>query len=597
MHATDREHRHVAVRQRRRAADHLAGCRARGAEQRLRQRRVDALGGAAQRTAAGRRDARGLRELGDRRSSGNLRGVGERGRFGRLARALATQRCLDLATHLVQRTLRRGLVVGDAQHDDVAVRDADGRAVLALGQHLVAEHRLYHARIVAERTAALAGVARDGLQLQAVLLRHALELAERRERVVRQLLRLLVEQRLRLLRAVIGLELGAHFLERALVRGLDFLELDHVPAELGLNRRRDLAGLHREHRLGELRHVGLAGRPAELAALILRAGVGGVLLRQRGEIAARLRLCGDLVGSFLRGRVVAAGLDQDVARAAPLGVHVAFRRDLVVVLAEARLVDLEAGRDVGRLQLDVLQRGGLGRDVAGLVGLVVRLHLLRRERDRGLERGGREHEPVGVTGLAGECDALREFARRHERRDRDAAAQLSDREILAEFVLESSLAAPLLRQQCRVTVAVEAAVDLQCRDRLDLLDQHRITDAIAHLVRMLVDDRATDEFVDQLLLLRGDQRRRQLVAGGLLQLGLSDLPGATHLADRDALAVHLGGGRRRTGLEADAPEDEHHGDRAEEHDGEPAGNLVANLLQHRTGSLYEKARCRGLLVE
>jgi hypothetical protein len=145
-----------------------------------------------------------------------------------------------------------------------------------------------------------------------------------------------------------------------------------------------------------------------------------------------------------------------------------------------------------------------------------------------------------------------------------------DLDVATEFLFELRLAAPLGSQQRRVAIARELAVHLQFRQRLDLAGDVHVADAIAHRVHVLDQDLAVDEFVDEFRLLRLDHFRRQLVAGGLLELGQALLPGAAHLLHRDAFAVHLGGSRRRPRLESDSPEDEYHGNGAEEYPGEPA---------------------------
>ncbi len=156
-------------------------------------------------------------------------------------------------------------------------------------QHFVAEHRVDHLLLGAERPAALARVTFDGAQLQAELLRHRLEFGQGRERLVRQQLRALVEERLRLLAPVVRLQLGAHVVEAALRAGLDALELDDVVTELGLDRALDFARLHGEQCVGERTDEAVARRPAKVAALPLRTRVVGILARRGGEVGTGLR--------------------------------------------------------------------------------------------------------------------------------------------------------------------------------------------------------------------------------------------------------------------------------------------------------------------
>ena len=94
------------------------------------------------------------------------------------------------------------------------------------------------------------------------------------------------------------------------------LDLDDVPAELGLHRIGELAGFELERRLGEFRHHLILGEIAEIAA------VGGtrvlrLLLGDRGEVAALLELGEDRLRLVL-------GIDQNVA-----GVDLLLARHLL----------------------------------------------------------------------------------------------------------------------------------------------------------------------------------------------------------------------------------------------------------------------------
>src|SRR5690606_32680511 len=107
-----------------------------------------------------------------------------------------------------------------------------------------------------------------------------------------------------------------HLLAAVLVRGSDLalaFALHDVPAGLGLEGCRDLAVGEGCHLLAEVHAVGVAGEPAELAALGGGGLVVGVLACQFAEVGA----AGDpgTQGFQLSGggRVVFAG-DQDVAR-------------------------------------------------------------------------------------------------------------------------------------------------------------------------------------------------------------------------------------------------------------------------------------------
>src|SRR5690606_197998 len=197
--------------------------------------------------------------------------------------------------HLCERTRRRGLMIRDAQYERTVLADRHERAVLAALEHFLAEHRLDDVRIAAELAAALlAREVFDGAQRQIHRLRHRLELGQARKRQIREPLRGVVESALRLSRAIFLFEFRTGLLEALYAAALDVLQLDDVIAELRLHGPADLAGLHREQRFLERPDEHAALRPAEISALLRRARILGVLLRERSEIAARPRLLGEL---------------------------------------------------------------------------------------------------------------------------------------------------------------------------------------------------------------------------------------------------------------------------------------------------------------
>ena len=98
----------------------------------------------------------------------------------------------------------------------------------------------------------------------------------------------LAEQLRRVFLAILRIEFGAHVRERLLLPGLDFLELDDVISELRLHRAGDVADLHRKQRVAERTGKLLLLDEAELAA-VFRGDVGGIFLREFGEILAGAR--------------------------------------------------------------------------------------------------------------------------------------------------------------------------------------------------------------------------------------------------------------------------------------------------------------------
>ena len=100
------------------------------------------------------------------------------------------------------------------------------------------------------------------------------------------------------------------------------LGLDDVIAELRADKAGGLAGVEGHRGLG-VGGIETAGRHhGELAALVLGAGVVGVLLREIGEVAAGLKLLEDVLrlgfgGASVCGVGALGHGDQDVAGLAP----------------------------------------------------------------------------------------------------------------------------------------------------------------------------------------------------------------------------------------------------------------------------------------
>ena len=169
--------------------------------------------------------------------------------------------------------------------------------------------------------------------------------------------------------------------------------LDDVVAEAGADEAGDLAGLLREGGLVEFRDGDAVLDPAELATLILAAGVVGVLLREIGEVLAVV--LAELIEDALRfgfgggvGVRSAVGVDgdEDVTHLR-LRIDVILLLILVVVLLNLGLGDLRlAAGDVGVGDVDVLDLARLG------IGILIFRGVLLVE---GLEFG-----VGGVDGLA-----------------------------------------------------------------------------------------------------------------------------------------------------------------------------------------------------
>ena len=227
----------------------------------------------------------------------------------------------DRLAYLRQRARLCRLVVCHTQNERAILTQRDERAVASLLEHLFAECCVDHVGIFAELTAAFAGETLDRLERQVQLLRHGLELRQAREREVCEFLRLIVENGLRAILAIVRFELRAYFLERPNLLLLNLFELDHVIAELSLDRSTNLALLHAEERILERPDEHAALSPPELSALRRRSWILRVCLRERGEISAILELRCQLLCLLLRGRIVDAVTrgDQNVASATTFG--------------------------------------------------------------------------------------------------------------------------------------------------------------------------------------------------------------------------------------------------------------------------------------
>ncbi len=142
------------------------------------------------------------------------------------------------------------------------------------------------------------------------------------------------------------------------MRGLLLFYLDDVVAVLRANEPGGLSRLQREGSLVELGDGRAVLEEAELAALLLAAGIVGVLLRQLGEVAAVVELIENVLGLGLGGGVslgvVAVDLDEDVADL-DLVVDLVVLQVLVVVLLNFGVGDLRSALgEIGVGEGDVL---------------------------------------------------------------------------------------------------------------------------------------------------------------------------------------------------------------------------------------------------
>ncbi len=285
--------------------------------------------------------------------------------FGKLLRLLSQQLArlvglvvlLHAGADLVEAGRARRLDVGDLV-DHRSVRDVDqvGRVLGVGAEH--GRHELRRCAYARDRIGASEGTGGD--DFQAVALRRRVQpfAAGLAADAVGHGAHLAGH----LLRRDRGLDLRADFVERLQVRFLLVVRVDDVEAEGAAHQTAGLALLQRERGLIELRNGLPVLDPAQRAAVVLAAGIVGILLGQVGEIAARIDLLQDRLGLRLgvgnRFFVHLAvhrfrRLDQDVPRHHLVG-HAVFFAVLVVVVLQLFRRDLRL----------LLQPGGVDDDVA-----------------------------------------------------------------------------------------------------------------------------------------------------------------------------------------------------------------------------------------
>ena len=385
------------------------------------------------------------------------------------------------------------------------------------------------------------------------LARHHVDIGGVLQRGVRELVLRVVEQPIGLVAAVIGFQIGLALLEGLGAGRLDALELQNVVAELGLHRPANLALLHAEGGIGERRHIHLALRPAEVAALLRRARILRELLRERREILAALRALQNGFGLGLDRRILLriGDLQQDVPHAALLGLRIALRRLGLLLLEERlelRIIDAHVRGELGEAHLDIAQVHRFGRHVVGLVRIVIGLDGRLIGRRLGGILRGRQREPGELALLARECAQAGELGGGHETRAVEGHVELAQLHVAPEQRLDFRDRAALRVQHRERMRLVEFAVHLESRDLRHVLEQRLIADSIAELIGPGHQRLGVHVLIEHALLqlgaLRVVERRRglPLVLRELLLVGLPNL------VARDLAAVHLRGvARRRSG--------------------------------------------------
>ncbi len=407
------------------------------------------------------------------------------------------------------------------------------------------------------------------------------------------------EQLLRLLVAELALDLGAHRLVALLLAAANGRELDHVVAEVALDHAADLARLQAVGRVLERLDHGAAAEEVEVAALLRRALVLGVLLRDLGELRGILLHLGeDRLGLGLGllplglGRVL-VGLDQDVAGAALLRRGEALLV-LGVVLAKLVLGDGDVLLQRIEVEHEVLDRGLLGS---------AELRRMRRILVVGLDLGiGRRHLGqivLGVEALHLDLALLvHRVERRRGRRGRrggragDALQHLPGRDVLAQPLREHLRRHPEGRQDGRIDEAVGIAQLRELRVVLEQRAHPLVGRREVELVGRGGEDALADQGVErhaphlrrleQLGIDSGHLPARPLdpLAQGVVELDLADLVAVDRGHRLLVAALHAA-------VALDAEEHERRKHQQHEHELQDAG-VTAEEIEHGRVQMRER---------
>ena len=508
-------------------------------------------------------------------------------------------------------------MLGHPQHHAVAGCNLDRVADRAVLHQRIGEGRTHHRRRGRDADRHRLVERAEHLHRQTGLLGGGSQFGGILVNLVHQLAAEVVEGAVRGFLGDFRSQLRAHLLERRGLAFLDLAQVDHVVAEVGLDRAADLAGLHREQRILErLDHHALLD-PAEVAAAGLGAGIVGIGLGQRGEIRTRLaRLVGQPGGlglGGLAGGLVGLGihLDQDVRSQALLGLdEPGLVR--VVALAQRVLARRCRRRQLRCIQIDVFDGHAL-RPAERLAVAVVPLLDLRIGDRRGVGRRFRQLGDLHVAGLADQPDQTVHLVLADERRLADAGRDHLHAQAVAHQLLELLRRAlrRLRHQHHAVAVAVELAVDLERRDRGDVVAHGGVADHDAGLVRGQLHDLLVDQLVQHLELVfpRLERARIEAVAlglalllAGLLEPGAEFLGADVHVLPqqrgrpprrrrtppcRRRLHAHQAAGVAAAEVVGHADEGERDDQQTEDDGGDPSRRLVTKSLQHLAGNLAD----------
>ena len=297
------------------------------------------------------------------------------------------------------------------------------------------------------------------------LVRHRLQAVRLLVHAVAKLLGQFAELGLRLLRAQLVLELGAHLLEWRHRCRLNLGQLDDVVAEIAFDQIAQVARLGQAE--GGLRDRRIDALVALKQPQVAAAGRAGIVLRRLarhvGKSAGRLAQLSQQGGgralgflAFSRRRILGRR-DQDVAGAPLLG-RAKGGGILVVIGAQVLLAHAHGLLHAVQIQHDVLDLGRFGRLVARDVRLVVGLQLGLRRIDLGGVASWRERHDAHFAPLQKRIHCHIGLRLTGETAVQHTRQHLARRQIAPHVGLESFGCEPLRGQQLAVTLHVQTAV-------------------------------------------------------------------------------------------------------------------------------------------
>ncbi len=249
--------------------------------------------------------------------------------------------------------------------------------------------------------------------------------------------------------------------------------------KLGTNRLRYLANRQRRQCRFELgRGQFTTAKPAQIAALHRRQGIGGIFTRDIRKTGAGHDLFAQFYSFYQRGCFVVTGRNQYMA---DLPVIRTRKVHLVGIKVFQRVSfrDFDRCQDFVVIQQDVFDLGRLFGGKRGLIFVVVGFDRIGFEFYPGAPGSCRQQRISHSACFTIELDVAAELVGCEKRAALDAALKLLHLHILALLELEALRAIAGRRQRRLVGGPRELTTYLEALDALDLVDHLRIVDPVA----------------------------------------------------------------------------------------------------------------------